>query len=211
MRKTVEKRNRLGFNHLSFLWSSFLLRFQICSQLSTRLEKQQAATKEELDAVRVRGDLSLFRQQRDFQLFSLRQKSSFSPPQTADVGVAAEPDKHQEILPDNIKSLPAREAGGLFQYKRDMRLKKMCFRGLGKRSVIGATAKRRLVHRAQLRGSLQGGAAYFTMIQDTNCEILTCATSAWESEFLKKKMGLSCDMRGPAPPQDALATALATC
>lgn len=28
--------------------------FQICSQLSTRLEKQQAATKEELDIVRVR-------------------------------------------------------------------------------------------------------------------------------------------------------------
>lgn len=27
---------------------------QICSQLSTRLEKQQAATKEELDIVRVR-------------------------------------------------------------------------------------------------------------------------------------------------------------
>lgn len=50
----------LAFNNLSLLSSSFLLRFQICSQLSTRLEKQQAATKEELDAVRVRGDLSLF-------------------------------------------------------------------------------------------------------------------------------------------------------
>ncbi|CAF90912.1 unnamed protein product [Tetraodon nigroviridis] len=32
---------------------------QICSQLSTRLEKQQAATKEELDAVRVRPGLRL--------------------------------------------------------------------------------------------------------------------------------------------------------
>lgn len=41
------------FNMVSLTSSSFLLRFQICSQLSTRLEKQQAATKEELDAVRV--------------------------------------------------------------------------------------------------------------------------------------------------------------
>lgn len=42
------------FNMLSLIASFFLLWFQICSQLSTRLEKQQAATKEELDAVRVR-------------------------------------------------------------------------------------------------------------------------------------------------------------
>lgn len=40
----------------SLISSSFLLWFQICSQLSTRLEKQQAATKEELDIVRVSSD-----------------------------------------------------------------------------------------------------------------------------------------------------------
>lgn len=103
--------------------SSFLLWLQICSQLSTRLEKQQAATKEELDAVRVRGDLSLFGEDGSV-IPSDNRKSSFSPPHTADVGVAAELDNHREILSDGLTPLPDREAGGHFQSTRDMRLKK---------------------------------------------------------------------------------------
>lgn len=46
----LQTRHVFGF---FFIWSSSV--FQICSQLSTRLEKQQAATKEELDIVRVRS------------------------------------------------------------------------------------------------------------------------------------------------------------
>lgn len=78
------------FKMVSFMSSSSLL--QICSQLSTRLEKQQAATKEELDAVRVRGDLSLcshsqlqggkahcFREQWGVQGFSVVQTSFRHP------------------------------------------------------------------------------------------------------------------------------------
>lgn len=63
----------------------------------------------------------------------------------------------------------------------------MCFGGI-RRSVTGAAAKRRVF----IRRRPQGGATYFTIIQYMNCDILTCAMSAWQSKFLK--IGLNCGM-----------------
>lgn len=111
--------------------SSFLLWFQICSQLSTRLEKQQAATKEELDIVRVSSDhmfpatvkksaflqgiLGFFRIVASFAVVRTGSRWPTQPLMWVWQQSCSDLDKHQEILLNNIKSLLKREADGLVQ------------------------------------------------------------------------------------------------
>lgn len=189
--------------------SSFLLWFQICSQLSTRLEKQQAAAKEELDIVRVSSDrvvkkgtflqgiLGFFRIVASFAGVTTGSRWPTQPLMWVWQQSCSDLDNHQEILLNNIKSLLKREADGLVTRYEIKEQEK--FRGILKGNVSGAEW-RLIVPPPLLRCRQQGGAAYFTMIKHTNCEISTCAMSAWQR---------SC------PPQDTsqqrCCAALATC
>lgn len=115
--------------------SSFLLWLQICSQLSTRLEKQQAATKEELDIVRVssghtftatvkkstflQGILGFFRMV--FAVVTPGSRWPTQPPMWVWQQSCSDRDNHQETLRNNINSLLKREADGLVQKLQEIK------------------------------------------------------------------------------------------